>query len=93
MFSYLTPVLGDFGDIVFAPLYALSIFVIYKRNRLIAYIGSGFGFVEVMLSATDIMPSATFMWVYTYVLHKDKKTIHKYIDKMHSELSMLNFIS
>lgn len=89
MSTYLIPVLGEFGDLLFAPIYALSIFIMYRKNMLTAIVGGGVGFVEELLPATDIVPTALLMWTYTYVLNKEK-TINKYIDDTNSEMDMFN---
>ncbi|MBR9920722.1 MAG: hypothetical protein GYB31_07760 [Bacteroidetes bacterium] len=72
MFTYAIPLLGEIGDVVFAPLYALAIFIMYRKRKLPAAVGAFVGAVEEWLPGTDIIPSATIMWVYVYLGERDK---------------------
>ena len=73
MFTYAIPLLGEIGDVLYAPIYSLSIFLIYRRRKLPALAAGVTGFVEEILPMTDFFPTATVMWVYTYVVRKEKK--------------------
>jgi len=70
MFTYAIPMLAEVGDVLYAPIYGLAIFLMYKKNATPAIIGGLGGFVEELLPATDFIPSATIMWIYTYLLKK-----------------------
>lgn len=60
MFTYAIPALGEFGDIVWAPL---SAFVFYKifGGRL-GLFGGAFDFLEEIFPFTDFIPSFTIAW-------------------------------
>lgn len=68
--TYLLPVLGEFGDIVWAPI---SGFIFYKtfggRKGLL---GGIFNFAEEILPFTDFIPSFTIMWIWQYFSKKQE---------------------
>ncbi len=71
--GYLTfalPVLGEFGDLVWAPLSAFFMFLMYKNKNGVAIATIG-EFVEEILPFTDFIPSFTLMWIYTYFIRKE----------------------
>lgn len=63
MLGYLLPVIGELGDIIWAPIQAAIIFSMVGYER----IGMGFvvgGFLEEILPWTDFVPSVTLAWIY-----------------------------
>ncbi len=61
MFTYLVPGVGEFADIVWAPV---SAFIFYKMfGGRIGLIGSVLNFVEEALPFTDAIPSFTIAWL------------------------------
>lgn len=72
MLSFAVPFLGEVGDSLFAPVYGILIFMMYRQKTLAGLAGGIIGFIEELLPATDILPTATIMWLYTYILQKDK---------------------
>ncbi len=60
MFTYAIPALGEFGDVIWAPL---SAFIFYKifGGRL-GLFGGMFDFAEEILPFTDFIPSFTIAW-------------------------------
>lgn len=70
MATYAFPVMGEVADTIYAPIYGMAIFMMYKQNTLAASIGGIFGAVEEFLPSTDIMPTASLLWFYTYVWNK-----------------------
>lgn len=69
------PVVGPFLDLAWAPYAAKKMGEMYPgRNGKIA---SVLVFIEEILPFTDIIPSFTLMWVYTYLIktEKDVRTI------------------
>lgn len=59
---------GDFADIVWAPLSAWIMTRMYKGSAgKIAGIAT---FIEEILPVMDVIPSFTLMWLYTYVFAK-----------------------
>ncbi|WP_299685361.1 hypothetical protein [uncultured Dokdonia sp.] len=59
---------GDFADIVWAPFSAWIMTKMYKGNA--GKIAGAATFIEELLPVTDIIPSFTLMWLYTYVFSK-----------------------
>ena len=60
MATYLIPGLGEWGDLIWAPI---SGFVFYKLfGGRLGLIGGIFDFLEELLPFTDIIPSFTIAW-------------------------------
>ncbi|MFH1399244.1 MAG: hypothetical protein ABIG95_03980 [Candidatus Woesearchaeota archaeon] len=53
-FSYFIPVIGETGDIIFAPIQAIWIFFAYRTTK-----GAILGGLEELLPFTDFIPSCT----------------------------------
>lgn len=64
MLSYLLPVLGEFIDIIWAPMSAILIFFMFRKYN--GAIGGVVGFMEEIMPGADIIPTFTLMWVYKY---------------------------
>lgn len=76
MVSFLIPGIGEFSDIIWAPMAGWLMTRMYKGRA-----GQAAGvitFVEEMLPGLDIVPTFTLMWLYTYVLKGSKA--EKFID-------------
>lgn len=60
MLTYAIPVLGEFADVVWAPL---SAFLFYKLfGGKMGVFGGAFSFLEEIIPLTDIIPSFTIAW-------------------------------
>ncbi|AXT63584.1 hypothetical protein D1816_03275 [Aquimarina sp. AD10] len=70
MVTYVIPGIGEFGDVLWAPLSGWLMTRMYKGN--IGKAAGVFTFVEEALPGFDIVPTFTIMWLYTYVLKKEK---------------------
>ena len=71
--SFLIPGIGEFSDVLWAPVSAWLMTRMYKgREGRIAGVVS---FIEEILPVLDVIPSFTLMWFYTYVFtgKKEKK--------------------
>lgn len=68
MLSFSLPVIGEFTDVVWAPLSGLIMVWMYKGT--VGKVAGVISFMEEILPATDIIPSFTIMWFYTYFLKK-----------------------
>ena len=65
MLSFLIPGIGEFSDVIWAPLAAWLMTRMYKgRSGQIAGVVT---FIEELVPGLDIIPSFTLMWLYTYV--------------------------
>jgi len=65
MVTMAIPVIGPFLDIIWAPLAAKKMSDMYKGEA--GKVASVVVFIEEVLPFTDIIPTFTLMWVYTYV--------------------------
>ncbi len=71
LLSFTIPLVGEFSDIVWAPLAAWLMTRMYKGK-----IGQGAGvitFIEEIIPGLDVIPTFTIMWLYTYVFKGSKK--------------------
>lgn len=68
--SFIIPGIGEFSDIIWAPLSAWLMTRLYagKAGKIAGVIT----FVEEALPGVDVIPTFTLMWLYTYVF-KSKK--------------------
>ena len=70
MLSFSLPDIGDFTDVIWAPLAGWLMTRMYKGK-----IGQAAGlvtFVEELIPGLDAVPTFTIMWVYTYLLSGKK---------------------
>ncbi|RYG35051.1 MAG: hypothetical protein EOO01_31785, partial [Chitinophagaceae bacterium] len=68
MFSFAIPFIGEFSDVVWAPVSGLLMAWMYKGTK--GKIMGAFSFLEELFPFTDIIPSFTLMWIYTYIIKK-----------------------
>jgi hypothetical protein len=59
--SYLIPGLGEFSDIIWAPISALIFYKMFGGWK--GALGGIFNFIEEIFPGTDFIPSFTLMWV------------------------------
>lgn len=64
--TYLVPVIGEFGDWIWAPIQAGYIFGMIGANRMGVSLAA-FGFTEEILPFTDFIPSCCIAWFFMYV--------------------------
>ena len=68
MLSFVIPGIGEFSDLIWAPVAAWLMTRMYKgRTGQIAGVVT---FIEELLPGLDWIPSFTLMWLYTYVFTK-----------------------
>ncbi len=70
MASMAIPFIGPFLDILWAPYAAKKMMDMYpgKKGKIASFIT----FVEEIIPGTDIIPSFTLMWLYTFVINKQE---------------------
>jgi hypothetical protein len=68
MMSFSIPFIGEFADVIWAPISGLIMVWMYKGTM--AKVAGIVSFIEEILPATDIIPSFTLMWFYTYFINK-----------------------
>jgi hypothetical protein len=70
MMSLALPGLGEFLDIIWAPVAGWFMTRMYSGRQ--GKIAGVVAFLEELLPGLDIIPSFTLMWVYTYLLRGKK---------------------
>ncbi len=74
MLSFVVPFIGDFADVIWAPLAGWLMTRLYKGK--VGQAAGVFTFVEEIIPGLDVIPTFTIMWFYTYVISdRKKKTI------------------
>lgn len=68
MLSFTIPLVGDFADVIWAPLAGFLMTYMYKGR--VGKVAGILTFVEEILPFTDIIPSFTLTWIYTYYIQK-----------------------
>lgn len=68
MLSIIIPVVGPLFDLIWAPIAARQMRKMYKGTE--GKIASVIVFIEEVLPFTDVVPTFTLMWLYTFVWKK-----------------------
>ena len=71
MLSFAVPGIGEFSDVIWAPIAGWLMTRMYKGK-----IGQAAGvvtFVEELIPGMDVVPTFTIMWIYTYLMSGKKK--------------------
>lgn len=71
MVTMAIPVVGPFLDILWAPFAAKQMSEMYDGNE--GKIASVIVFVEEILPMSDVIPTFTLMWLYTFVWKREKR--------------------
>lgn len=69
MLSFTIPFLGEFSDVVWAPLAGFLMTRMYKGT--LGKVGGILAFVEEVLPFSDFVPTFTLAWLYKYVIKKE----------------------
>lgn len=70
MLSFVIPFVGEFSDVIWAPLSAYLIYNMYQGIE--GKIGSLVSFVEEAgIFGTDFLPTFTLTWIYKYLIKKE----------------------
>lgn len=78
MVTMAIPVIGPFLDIIWAPIAAKKMSDMYKGQT--GKIASAIVFVEEILPMSDVIPTFTLMWLYTFVFKGVKKPVPQTIE-------------
>lgn len=62
--SFIIPGIGEFTDIIWAPVSAWLLIKMYKGNT--GKIAGVISFIEEILPILDVVPTFTLTWLYTY---------------------------
>ena len=75
MSSFAIPFIGEFSDVIWAPLSAWLMMRMYKGT--IGQAAGAVSFVEEIIPGLDVIPTFTIMWIYTNFFNKEdaEKTI------------------
>ncbi len=71
MVSFLVPGIGEFSDIIWAPISGWLMTRMYKGK--IGQAAGVMAFLEELVPGLDFIPSFTLMWIYTYVIKASRK--------------------
>lgn len=66
--SFFIPGIGEFTDVIWAPLAGWIMTRMYKGN--IGKVAGVITFFEEIMPVSDVIPSFTLMWLYTFVIKK-----------------------
>ncbi len=66
MLSFTIPLLGEFSDVIWAPLAGFLMTWMYKGK--IGKVGGVVTFLEEIIPFTDFIPTFTLTWIYTYLI-------------------------
>lgn len=69
MLSYSIPGIGEFADVVWAPISAYILFRFYPGK--VGKVGAIVNFVEELSPGLDLIPTFTIAWAYNYYYAKD----------------------
>lgn len=70
MLSFSIPGIGEFSDVIWAPVSGFLMVWMYKG--IIGKISGSISFLEELCPFTDVIPTFTLTWIYTYYIRKDK---------------------
>jgi len=68
MLSFVLPGIGEFSDVIWAPISALLIYKMFKGTE--GKIGGMVSFLEELIPGLDIIPTFTLTWIYKFVIKK-----------------------
>ncbi|WP_233885781.1 hypothetical protein [Tenacibaculum piscium] len=71
LLSFVIPGVGEFIDVIWAPLSAFLIKRMYKGTK--GNVAATLSFIEEALPGLDIIPTFTLTWIYTYIIASNKK--------------------
>jgi hypothetical protein len=70
MVSFMIPGIGEFADVIWAPVAGWLMTRMYKGK--VGKAAAVITFVEEILPGLDVIPTFTLMWFYTYIFSKDR---------------------
>lgn len=70
MFTYLVPIFGEAIDVVWAPISGILLMLMYKGT--VGKIAGLFGTIEELIPFTDVIPTFTITWFYTYIIRREE---------------------
>ena len=70
MVSFAIPGVGEFSDVIWAPFAGFLMTKMYKGR--VGKVAGALTFVEEIIPFTDVIPSFTITWIYTYWFQQNK---------------------
>ena len=70
--SFIIPGIGEFSDIVWAPLAAYVMTKMYQGKK--GKIAGAIAFIEEAMPGLDVIPTFTLMWLFTHVFSSSEKS-------------------
>jgi len=83
--SFLLPIVWETGDMLWAPLSGLLIFLLFPNRKKYAIAGM----IEEMLPFTDIIPTACLTWRLEYIKEQEQ-TLARFLKKELTEDMMIS---
>ncbi len=71
MLTYAIPFFGELFDLLWAPVSALLVWLLYRKTY--GSVGGLFSFFEEILPGADVIPTFTVMWFVRYYVTTEKK--------------------
>ncbi len=71
MLSFAIPIVGEFSDMIWAPIAAWLMTRMYKGR--VGQAAGAVTFVEEIIPGLDVIPTFTIMWLYTHVFKSSRK--------------------
>lgn len=73
MISFSIPLLGEFSDVIWAPIAGIIMTRMYKGR--VGKVAGVLTFLEEIIPFTDIIPSFTLTWIYTYFFSRESQEV------------------
>lgn len=70
MLSFSIPMIGEFSDVIWAPLAGFLMTWLYKGR--VGKVAGTIAFIEELFPFLDFIPTFTLTWMYTYLIKKEK---------------------
>ena len=70
MLSYIVPVFAETIDVIWAPISGILLMLMYKGT--VGKIAGLFGTIEELIPFTDVIPTFTITWFYTYIIRREE---------------------
>ena len=71
--SFAVPILGEFLDVLWAPISAMIFFKMFGGKK--GMLGGAFSFFEEIMPGLDFIPTFTIAWVMQYISRRKSNTI------------------
>lgn len=71
MITYAVPIFGEAIDVIWAPISGLLLVIMYKGT--VGKIAGLFGAIEELIPFTDVIPTFTITWFYTYIIRGEQE--------------------